>query len=77
MPGGALADGLPWKRGLAATGLLMIACAATLMVSSAKSSFRRDITGYARADRVVGLPRSNLLGQGSDDERQRSGAHNP
>jgi MFS family permease len=31
MPGGALTDALPWKRGLAATGLLMITCAALIL----------------------------------------------
>ncbi len=31
LPGGALADALPWKRGLATTGLLMIACAALIL----------------------------------------------
>src|SRR5579871_5403944 len=31
IPGGALADALRWKRGLAATGLVMIACAALIL----------------------------------------------
>jgi hypothetical protein len=44
IPGGALTDALPWKRALAATGLLMIACAALILAvkpSGSKSCLHR------------------------------------
>jgi MFS family permease len=39
IPGGALTDAMPWKRGLAATGLLMIACAASILALKPSFAF--------------------------------------